>query len=252
MARRRAGEVAERDRVDADRCPERGHAARDRLDHRQAEALRLGRDDDGVGGIDPVGHLVGRDAPEGSRRTSLGRLPRAVEALQRPGRVVREEEVAAVGVEPESLSGLGLGMGGIARGRCPPAAPRRGGSRAGAGQVLAELARDRGGQRGERQRGARDPVRARVEEVVAVSVTTTGPRWASERRPRDESEVRVHDVEAVAPVPPPKLDGRRGIRAEPGREVEQLHLDVVAPTERVDLVPHEVPNSGRPGSGTCS
>ena len=117
---------SQRDRVDPDRRAERGHAAGERLDHRQPEALGLRRDEHGVGGVDPVRDLVGRDAAHRQQRHVAGRLLRAVEALQRPRGVVREQQVGPVGVQAEALARLAArDRAEAARGRCRRAAPRR-------------------------------------------------------------------------------------------------------------------------------
>ena len=80
---------------------------RPRLDHREAEALVLRRDDHGVGGVDPVRDLLGRHAAQGEQRDVAGRLARAVDALERPRRLVREQQVRPGGVEAEAGARLG-------------------------------------------------------------------------------------------------------------------------------------------------
>jgi hypothetical protein len=52
------------------------------------------------------GHLVRRDAAHLQQRHVAGRLARAVEALERARGVVREQQVRAVGVQPEPLARL--------------------------------------------------------------------------------------------------------------------------------------------------
>ena len=77
------------------------------------------------GGVDPVRHLVGRDAAHRQELRARRRLLRAVEALQRPRRVVREEQVAARRGRGRAARGPPrAGSGGSAPARCPRAAPR--------------------------------------------------------------------------------------------------------------------------------
>ena len=179
---------------------ERRHAARQRLDHRQPEPLGLRRHEHGVGGVDPVRHLGGRDAAHRQQRRVAGRL--AARGRSASAAATGRAGTAGSGpsrVEPEPLARLArAGSAGSARGRCPTGstatrrvvpAPR---------SSAAELARDGGGQRGERQDRAREAVRARVEEVVAVQRHDDRPEPRGDRRPRRQPEVGVHDVEARA------------------------------------------------------
>ena len=62
-----------------------------------------------------------------------------------------------------------------------------------------------------------------------------------QRRPRDEPEVDVDDVEALPAVAPPQLERGARVVARAGGEGEQLDLDVTAPPQRLDLVAHERP-----------
>ena len=193
--------------MDPHRRRERRDAARHRLDHREPEPLGLGGHDHRVGRVDPERHLGGRDAAHGQQRRPGGGLLRAVEALQGPRRVVREEQVAPAGVEPEALPCL------CARDRAealevdPHREHRHAPRGARAGQLAAELARDGGGERRQRQDRPREAVRARVEQVVAVERHDHGPESRGDRRPRREAEVRVDDVEPRPPVPPAQLAG---------------------------------------------
>ena len=139
------------------------------------------------------------------------RLDGAVVALQRPRRVVREQQVRADrGRARAARAPRARGIGrkrvrSIPTGRT---ATRR--LRPAPGQVLAELARDGGGQRRERQRRARREVGAADEQVVAVQRHHDRPEPREQRRPRRQPEVRVHDVEPLPAVAPAQ---RRAPRA---------------------------------------
>jgi hypothetical protein len=157
---------------------------------------------------------------------------------------VREQQVRPVWVQPEPLARLAARDRPEALQVDPHREHRHAPRGARAGDVLAELARDRRRQRGERQRRARDPVRARVEEVVAVQRHDHGSEAGEDRRPRGQAEVRVDDVEVAAGVAAAQLARGGGVGAQPGREREDLDLDVVAPAQRLDLVEHEAPVLG--------
>ena len=105
----RPRDAVEGDRVIADGGGEDGHVARERLEDGQAEALVVGRHDDGVRGVDPVGDLERLNPAEGEqlRPGWRGELSRAVRALRGPGGIGGEQEVTALAVEPEPLAGLG-------------------------------------------------------------------------------------------------------------------------------------------------
>ena len=164
-----------------------------------------------------------------------------VVALQRPRRIVREQQVRAVGVEPEPLTRLAPRDRPEARRVDADGQDRDAPLVARARDVLAELARDGRGQRGERQRRARDHVGAAHEQVVAVQGHHDRAEPGEQRRPRGEPEVRVDDVEALPAVAAAQVDRRAGEVPRPGREREQLDLEVVAAPERLDLVAHERP-----------
>ena len=194
----RALDPGQRDRVGADRRPERRHPARRRLDHREPHALVLRGHDDRVGGVDPVRDLLRGHAAEREQRHVARRLARAVEALQRPRRLVREQQVRARrGRARAARAPPRAGSGGSGRGRSPQGriATRR--VRAAPGTLRAERARHRGGQRHERERGARERARARVQQVVAVQRHDERAQPRQQRRPGDEPEVHVHDVERL-------------------------------------------------------
>ena len=180
--------------------PNAGHAARQRLDHRQPEALVLRRHEHGVGGVDPVRDLVRRRRrPSVSSGASPAASTRAVEALERPRRVVREQQVRAVGVEPEARARLArAGSAGSARGRCRRAARRRAASSPRPGTLALNSRETAAGS-------AVNGSAARVtrfergwKRSLPCSVTTTGAEPREQRRPRRQAEVRVHDVEAPA------------------------------------------------------
>ena len=109
------------------------------------------------------------------------------------------------------------------------------------GQVRGELARDGGGQRRERQDGARGEVGAPHEQVVTVQRHDHRPESREHGRPCRQPEVRVHDVEALAAVARTQHPRRVGQSPRPRPEGEQLDLHVVATPQRLDLIAHEGP-----------
>ena len=229
----------QRDRVDPHGGPERRHAAGERLDHREPEALLGRRDEHGVGGVDPVRDLVGRHVPHGQQPHVAGRLDRTVEPLQRPHRIVREQQIRPVGVEPEPRTRLGsrdrakpLQIDPDREHRDPPRDARP-------GQIRAELPRDRRRERREGQRRAGGEVGAPDQQIVAVQRHDDRPEPGEQRRPGGQTEVRVDDVELLAAVAPAQRDRRAGQRPRPWTEREQLDLQVVAPPQRLDLVANE-------------
>ena len=243
--------------MDADGRREGRHAAREGLDHREPEALVLRRDEHRVRGVDPVGHLVGRDGAHREQRHVARRLARAVEALQRARGVVGEEQVRAGGVEAEPLAGLRARDRAEALERDPDGQHRDAAPGPRTGEVAAERARDGGRQGAERERSACDRARAAHEQVVAVEGHHDGAAPGGERGQGREPEVRVDDVEARpvrAPLPARAPRARRTRRAprgpadrrdraqqrpRAGREGEDLDLDAGAPAQRLDLVAHE-------------
>ena len=94
------------------------------------------------------GTSSGGTPPSVSSGTSPAASSRAVEALERPRRVVREQEVGPVGVEARAARApRRAGSAGSASRSTPHGQHRDAPRRPGAGDVLAERARDRGGQR---------------------------------------------------------------------------------------------------------
>ena len=156
------------------------------------------------------GHVGGRDVAHGEQRGPGGGLLGAVEALQGARRVVREQQVAPARVEPEPLARLGARDRPEALEVDADGQHRHAAARPGAAQQPAELARDGRGQRGEGQDRAREAVRARMEEVVAVQRDHDRAEARGDRRPRGQPEVGVDDVEARAAVAAAQLAGRRG------------------------------------------
>jgi len=57
--------------------------------------------------------------------------------------------------------------------------------------------------------------------------------------PCAEPEVGVYDVEGLVAVTPAERERGSRIPAEPGREGEELDLDIAAPAQCLDLVPDE-------------
>ena len=185
--------------MDPDRRPERGHAARERLDHREPEALVLRRHDHGVRGVDPV------RAPRPAATppiVSSGTSPAASRARSKrfSGRAgsCGNRRYGPAGSSPSRARASARGIGRKRSSAIPTGSTATRRVRAGAGQVGAERARDRRRERGERQRGARDEVGAADEQVVAVERHDDGPAQRGERRQRGEAEVRVDDVERRA------------------------------------------------------
>ena len=87
---------SQRDRVDADRRAERGHAAGERLDHRRARSPRACEGTStALAALIQYGTSSGATRAQRQQRHVAGRLARAVEALQRPRGVVREQQVRA-------------------------------------------------------------------------------------------------------------------------------------------------------------
>ena len=185
------------------------------------------------------GTSSGGDAAQRQQRHVARRLDRAVVALERPRRVVREQQVRAGRIEPEPLARLGARDRPEAVHVDPDRQHGDAALRPGARQVRAELARDRGGERRERQRRARREVRAAHEQVVPVQRHDDRPEPREHRRPRRQPEVRVHDVEPPPAVPRAQRARRAGERPRPGPEREQLDVEIVAPPQRLDLVAHE-------------
>ena len=180
----------QRDRMDPDRRPNAGtpHASASITDSPNPSAWR--RHEHRVRGVDPERDLRGGDVPHRQQRRVAGGLPRAVVALQRPRGVVREEQIAPVRVQAEPRPGLARGIG-RKRSRSMPT-----GSTATRRVVPAPRSREpnsretAAGERRQRQDRARQAVRARVEEVVAVQ--------------------RHHHRARGAPPPPARPSGRSG------------------------------------------
>jgi hypothetical protein len=80
-----------------------------------------------------------------------------------------------------------------------------------------------------------------VEQVVSVQRHHDRTEVGDERRPGHEPEVRVDDVEPLPAIPAAELACGGGVAAQPGREREQLDLDIAAPPQRLHLVAHERP-----------
>jgi hypothetical protein len=80
-----------------------------------------------------------------------------------------------------------------------------------------------------------------VEEVVAVQRDHDRAEPGEDGGPGGEAEVGVHDVELAAAVAAAQLARGGRVGAQPGREAEDLDLDVSAPPQRLDLVEHEAP-----------
>ena len=114
------------------------------------------------------GTSVRRDGPQREQRHVPGRLARAVEPLERARRVVREQQVRALRVEAEPRARLGARDRPEALQRDADGQHRDAPPHARARQVAAERARDRGGERAERQRRPRHAPGAAHEEIVAV------------------------------------------------------------------------------------
>ena len=80
-----------------DRRREHRHVARQRLEHRQPEALGVRGHEHGVGGVDRERHVLGcRRAEREQRHAAARTLERAVVALARPRGVGREEQAGPV------------------------------------------------------------------------------------------------------------------------------------------------------------
>ena len=134
----------------ADRRPERRHAARERLDHRQPEALGLRGHEHRVGGVDPVRDLVGGDAAH--RAAAARRRPPRARGRSASAAATGRAGTAGTGPRGRARAARAPRARGIGRKRVEVDAARQhrdAPRRARAGDVLAELARDRGGQRRE-------------------------------------------------------------------------------------------------------
>ena len=193
--------------MDADRRGQHGDVACERLQHGQAEALVRGGHEHGVGGVDVEGHLEGRNAPERQESRVLRRLLRAVEALDGPRRVGREEQAGLVGRHADALARLGardrreaIQVHAAGQHRDASALP-------GAGDLARQLRADGRDEVDEGQRRAGDPPRARMAQVGAVERHDVRRAAQRERGPRREPEVRVDDVEALAAMPTAQLAG---------------------------------------------
>ena len=231
----------------ADGRREHGHVARERLEHGEPEALVRGGDEDGVGGVDVERHLEGMNAPERQESRVARHLLRAVEALDGPRGVGREEQARLVGRQVQALARLGardrleaIEIDAAGQHRDAPAP-------AGAGDLARELGADRRDEVDERQRRAGDPPRARVAQVRAVERHHVRRAAQRERGPRREPEVGVDDVEALAPMA--AAQSARGAQIAARREGEDLDLDPVELAQGVDLVAHEAPERGLGGRG---
>ncbi len=159
---------------------ERRHVARERLDRGQPEALVLGRDEDGVRGVDPVRDLRGRDA---ARAAAAGRRrpPRSARSNRFSGRdgSCGKSRYGPAGSSPSrsraSARGIGrkrssaMPIGSTATRRRVPA-PRR--LRLNARETAAGSAVN-----GSSARVARRE--RRTNRSLPWSVTTTGPRRAA-------------------------------------------------------------------------
>ena len=145
------------------------------------------------------GTSSGGDLAHLQQRRVAGRLPRAVEALERARGVVREEQVGPVGVQPEALARLARGG---SAGSAPRSMPT--GSTA-TRRVVPAPGMFSLNSRDTAAGSATNGSAARVirfergwKRSLPCSVTTTGPRPREQRGPRRQAEVGVHDVEALA------------------------------------------------------
>ena len=81
-----------------------------------------------------------------------------------------------------------------------------------------------------------------MDEVGAVQGHGVGVAPDGQRRPGIQPEVRVHDIEARAPVAATRPTGRLQVARRAQRaEREQLELDVRQPPEGIDLITNEAP-----------
>ena len=174
-------------------------------------------------------------------------------ALLGPGRVGREEQVAAVGVEAERAPRLARGAAGGSGSRSGPqgrtAEPGTGG-RPGRPSSAAKSARETAGDEVD---APGEPARERADDAVADVGAVEGddqrPRAGQPRAPAGQPVVGVDEVEALAGAAARRsrrVAGMYWLRA--GREAEHLHLDP-APPHLVDLVPHPAPPLGGGGVG---
>jgi hypothetical protein len=223
---------------------EDGHVAGERLERGQAEALVVGRHEDGVRGVHPVRHLERMNPPERQQLRSggVGELAGAVGSLGRAGRVGGEEDVAAGRVEAEPLARRGavdrdeaVEVHAAGQHRDTPARP-------GAGHLARELGADGGHEVVTGQDGGGDAPRARMAQVRPVQGDDARGVADGERRPRGEPEVGVDDVEALAPVAAPQVSG--GARVAARGKGEDLDVDARRLLERGDLVAHEAAARG--------
>jgi hypothetical protein len=146
-------------------------------------------------GTSSAGHAAEREQPDVARR-----LLRAIEALERPRRVVREQEVRAVGVRARAARAPRARDRPEAREVDAAGEDRDAPRPARAGHVLAERARDRRGQVHERERASVAGRERGCSRSLPCMVTDERVQPGEQRRPRDEPEVHVHDVERLAAV----------------------------------------------------
>ena len=163
-----------------------------------------------------------------------------VDALDGARGVVREEQVAPIGVQAELLAR-----------RTPVHRPeafrvdpaRQDGDRPavrGARDLRGEAAGGRADEIHPTQDPRRDLARARVVEVVAVQRDQSLVGGDGERRPCREAEVGMDDVEALAPEAP--LERARGLHVglgAAGGEGVQLDVEVADAPQGLDLIADE-------------
>ena len=199
----RPRDAAQRLGVDADGRGQHRHVAGERLEHRQAEALVPGWHQNRVDGVEPQRRARGIDAAQDEQLDvdRARQLEREVVALDRPGRVGREQQVGRLGIEAQLVARLRPGDRVEALEVDAARQHLRPGARAGARQFLRQRARDGRQQVDPAERGAGDHPRAGVAHVVAVDGQRAHARGNRKRRPGGEAVVRVHDVERRARGP---------------------------------------------------
>ena len=207
----RPRDASERVRVYAHGSREHRHVARQRLQHRQAEALRLRGHQHGVGRVHPQRHLLGGDAAEGvqAAEPQTGRAAsaaRAVVALAGARGVGGEQQAGGLRVQAQLGAGARAGIG-WKRSMSTPhgstCARRR------ARRARAARARAPGwGRRSGPSAGSTARVARRVRgwrTSVPCTVSPLHSRARRERRPRGEAEVGVHDIQAPVRVSSPAV-----------------------------------------------
>ena len=234
--------------VDPARCrfvnPGRGaddrYLAGQRFEHSEAKPFSLGRDDDGVRGVDPERNLLRFDRTERQQLgvAAFGNCLRTIEALSGPRRVRWKKQIATIASKAKAGTGLLAierpeAIGRNAAGKNLNLSPRV--ARHLSGQLWAGGA----DEIDQWQRRLRDQSRTTVAQVGAVQRQSVKLGRDYERRPGGQAKVGVHNIEALLAIFAPQITGRGAVAARGEGETLQLQVGIFERTQRLELITDE-------------